>query len=189
MTDTLRIASAATGGIDLLDTTKWDRIEIDEPTPDITRATQSGCGISGTRLVKRTINSWSLPMTIMAKGSDGNTRFDNRNTLIAELEAAVATELGSTDSVNYDGKTRYVQRIVGNQDPPDIWQVIDYDFSHQRKRDNNKFVTLPVRLVVIPGQRFPADATLTGLTVTSIMGGLGRVVLDSGSWPAHIGML
>ena len=189
MTDTLRIGAYATGGIDLLDTTKWDKLELDEPTPDITRETRSGCGMTGTKLVKRTVNSWSLPLTVMAKGSDGNTRFDNRNTLIAELEKAVLTELGDTNSSAYDGLARYVQRIVGNQDPPDIWQLIDYDFSHQRKRDDNKFVTLGVKLTVIPGQRFPADANLTGLTVTSIMGGLGKVVLDSGGWPAHIGTL
>ena len=189
MVDTLRIGSYATGGIDLSDNTKWDKVELDEPTPDITRETRAGCGISGSKLVKRTVNSWSMPLSIMAKGSDGNTRFGNRNTLIAELEAAIATELNETSSPNWDGRTRYVQRIVDNQDPPDIWQVIDYDFSHQRKRDNNKFVALNMRIGCIPGQRFPPDANLTGLTVTSIMGGLGKVVLDSGGWPAVIGTL
>jgi hypothetical protein len=66
---------------------------------------------------------------------------------------------------------------------------MDYEFNHARKRDQNKFVTLGVTLKVWPGQKIPANADLTGLTITRILGGIGRAILDGSGIPVTIGSL
>lgn len=186
MTDTLKIAKSAASAIDLLAST-YERVEADEPAPNYNRETRSGCGTNGSRVVKRQLVSWSIPITIYAMGADGNTRFDLRDALLAELEAAAAYETGETGCVNYDGMPRYVHRVVGNQSPEDWFQVMDYDVAMQRKRDHNRFVVMSLTLTCWPGQKIPANADLTGLTVTNVMGGIGRVILGSDGFPVTIG--
>lgn len=188
MANTLRIAKSATVYIDLI-TSSYEFVEADEPTPNIDRQTRSGCGGNGSKLVKRQLVSWSLPITVMTFGADGNARFDVRDTLLADLEAAVAYETNSTDSVNFDGMPRFVNRVVDNQSPADWFQIMDYNVNHTRKRDQNRFVTLAVDLICWPGQKIPDGADLTGLTVTRIMGGIGRVVLGSDGFPVTLGGL
>lgn len=188
MTNTLRIAKSANSYIDLT-STSYDFVEADEPTPNIDRQTRSGCGGNGSQLVKRQLVSWSIPITVYARGADGNARFDVRDTLMAELEAAVSYETKSSDNVNYDGMPRFLHRAVDNQGPEDWFQIMDYDISHVAKRNQNRYVTLAVNLICWPGQKIPDGADLTGLTVTNVMGGIGRVILGSDGFPITFGSL
>lgn len=189
MTDTLKIAKTASSAIDLL-SSSYERIEADEPSPNFDRQTRSGCGSAcGSRVVKRQLVDMTLPITVLTLGADGNTRFDLRDGLLAELEAAVAYEVNDTEGVNYDGIPRYVQRTVGNQSPGDWFQVLDYDVSYPSKRNHNKYVTMNINLKVWPGQKLPCDADLTGVTLTNVMGGIGRVALGSDGFPITIGTL
>jgi hypothetical protein len=189
MANTLTIAKTATSVIDLT-STAYDLIEADEPAPNYQRETRSGCGSKcGSRVVKRQLVDMTLPITIMTKGADGNTRMDLRDTLLAGLEAAVAYEVQDTEGVNYDGMPRFVHRVVGNQSPEDWYQITDYDTGFPAKRNQNKFTTMNVTLKVWPGQKLPCDADLTGLTVTNVLGGIGRVILGSDGFPVTIGTL
>lgn len=185
MTNTLKIASSAGAGIDLLGSA-YERVEMDMPAPTINRQTRSGCGMNGSQVISRSIESWKIPLVIYCVGADGNTRFDTRDATLAQLEAAMAFETNETTNVNYDGLPRYLLRTVDNQSPGDVWQIMDYEPSFQRRRDDNKFVTLAVDLICWPGQKFPAGVDLTGLTVTNILGGIGRVIFGGDGFPAHL---
>ena len=186
MADTLKIGSTASASVDLIGTS-YDFVELDEPTPNIHRETTRGCGASGSKLKSRQLESWTIPLTIYALGSDGNTRFDRRDTLLLELMRAVAYEVGDEESEFYDGLPRYLVRTVDNQSPGDVYQIMDWDYSGRNKRDDNKHVTMSVSLICWPGQKIPAGMDLTGLTVTNVMGGIGRVILGSDGWPVHLG--
>ena len=189
MTNTLKIAKSASSAIDLL-SSSYERIEADEPAPNYERQTRSGCGSKcASRLVKRQLTDMTMPITVLTLGADGNTRFDLRDSLLAELEAAVAYEINDTDGVNYDGMPRFVNRVVDNQSPADWYQIVDYDTAFPTKRNHNKYVTMGITLKVWPGQKIPCDADLSGLTVTNVLGGIGRVVLGGDGFPVTIGTL
>lgn len=189
VTDTLKIAKSASSAIDLT-SSSYEFVEADEPTPNYERQTRSGCNSRcGPKVVKRQMVDMSLPITIMTMGSDGNTRMDLRDGLLAELEAAVAYEIGDTESVNYDGVPRYVNRVVDNQSPGDWYQILDYDVGFSAKRNHNRFTTLNVTLKVWPGQKIPCDADTTGLTFTNVLGGIGRVCLGGDGFPVTLGTL
>lgn len=188
MTDTLKIASTASAGIDLIGTT-YEAVEDDVPPPNIERQTRTGCGTGGSRTVKRQMVDWDIPLTVYVHGADGNARGDSRDTLIAELESAVAYETNHTDSDAYDGLPRYLIRTVDNQAPTDLWQIMDYRLGFGRRRDDNKFLTLRLTLTCWPGQKIPAGADLAGLTVTAVMGGIGKAILGGDGFPVHIGGL
>ncbi len=189
MANTLKIAKTASSSIDLT-SSSYEFIEADEPSPNYERQTRSGCGSKcGPRVVKRQLVDMSLPITVMTMGADGNTRMDLRDGLLSELEAAVAYEVNDTEGVNYDGIPRYVQRVVDNQSPHDWFQILDYDTGFPSKRNQNRFTTMNITLKVWPGQKIPCDADLTGLTVTNVMGGIGRVILGADGFPVTIGTL
>lgn len=188
MANTLKIAKSASSAIDLLGSS-YEFVEADEPAPSYDRETRSGCGTNGARLVKRQLVEYQMPIMIHLFGADGNARMDLRDALLADLEAAVAYEMQETEAVNYDGLPRYVQRVVDNQSPHDWFQIMDYDFQIVRKRDQNRFTTMVITLKLWPGQKIPAGADLTGLTVTNVLGGIGRVVLGSDGFPVTLGTL
>lgn len=188
MANTIAIRSTAGSGMDLQNSTYW-ATEQDVGPPNIERRTQSGCGTNGAVTVSRKMVDWDIPMTVLVFGADGNARGDNRDTLIRELESAVAYETNHTDSTAYDGLPRYYIRTVDNQAPTDLWQIMDYRMGFSRRRDDNKFMTLNLTLICWPGQKIPADLDLTGLTVTPVMGGIGRAILGGDGFPIHLGGL
>lgn len=189
MADTLAIRPSATEGIDLLDTI-YARVELDTPAPNYERRTRAGsCGPGGSRLTQRRLVSWSIPLTLFITGSDGDTRAARRDAVLAQLEAAVAYELGDQDHSQYDGRPRYLLRAVGNQSPLDVWQILDYEVRFLRRRDDNRFLTLALDLVCYPGQRIPDGMDLTGITITTILGGMGRVVFGADGFPTQLGGL
>ena len=189
MANTFAIRSTASGGISFVNNGSYAFVELDRPRPNYERQTRSGCGTAGSKTVKRQMVDMTIPIVITCLGSDGDTRAANRDAVLLELEKAILYETGETADSRYDGLPRYVIRVVDNQSPSDVYQIVDYEFAETRLRDHNKFWQLPIDLKVWPGQKIPANADLTGLTVTSILGGIGRVVLGSDGFPVHIGAL
>lgn len=138
MTDILKL-----GSLDLLDNTKFERVELDDSGPNINRETRSGCGTAMPRLVKRQLVEWPLPLTVYCLTPDGV--MTNRDLLIAELEK----------TWNLNLPTVYLERNVGSQSPSDWWTIFDYQPSFQKKASNKRFVTIGVTLKAFPGQQLP----------------------------------
>jgi hypothetical protein len=183
--DTLKIAKTASSAIDLLGS-DYEFVELDQPAPQYDSSTRASCSGSGSKVTRRQLASWSIPLTIYCLGTTGSARFGVRDALLAELERAALYEVGATDHPLYDGMPRYLVRAVDNQ-TPDYWQIMDYRPSFPGKRSDNKFVTLAVELVCWPGQKFPENVDTTGFSFTYMLGGIGRYLAGGDGFPAQIG--
>lgn len=136
------------GSIDLFDRTKYDTTEPDEPDINIERTTQAGCGGRGTKVIKRQVSSYDIPLVVWCRGSTPNAAFTNRNSLFAELNAAVMNANGPD--------AKYLTRNVDDQSVPDVWRVFDYDSHRIRKDlDKKKHVGFAITLHTYPGQLLP----------------------------------
>lgn len=165
------------GSLDLTVHTQWRAVELDEPFPDYETTIESGCSGGGSKLMSEKVRSVTIPFDFFIYGSTSTVRETNRNLIIAELIAARDRTAGP----------KYYVRKVDGMAVADVWTILRFSLRRSLKKyDKRPFWIMPVDLTCNYGQDLPDNLDLTGLTVSSVLGGLGRAIIGSDGLPVSI---